>query len=195
MLAFIKFSTVILFLFAEAGHSAGGGGGFMETYNRYFNYPGFEAWKFLNLAIFVGILIYLLKTPLSQAFKNKREDIRRELVRAKEEKEAALKQLEATESRLAALNSEKAEIMEQSKREAEMEVARIAEQTEADVSKLRTNAQREIEAVSSVAKRELRKFSAEESIRLAEEILRRDLKADKASELVNASISGLGGAK
>ncbi len=39
--------TTSFFLLAE-------GGGF---YDRIFNIPGFEAWKFLNLAIFVAFMI------------------------------------------------------------------------------------------------------------------------------------------
>jgi len=28
---------------------------------RWWDYPGFELWKFFNLALFVGILLYVLK--------------------------------------------------------------------------------------------------------------------------------------
>ena len=48
---FALFHFFILFA-AENGHGAAGG----ETtdfYNTYLNYPGFEAWKFINLFIFV----------------------------------------------------------------------------------------------------------------------------------------------
>ena len=46
---FAFFST--LAFFAETGHAAAESG-FMRFYNQYLNIPGFEAWKFLNLAIF-----------------------------------------------------------------------------------------------------------------------------------------------
>lgn len=192
MLAFINF---LAFFAAEAGHGEAAahsnGGGFTEFYNTYLNYPGFEAWKFINLAIFVGVLVYLIRKPLGNAFKTKRESIRQELIRAKQERDAALAKLAEVEARFATLDQETADIQTQSAREAESEAARIAEQTAADVEKLRDNARREIEAASAGAKRELKRFSADESVRLAEEILRGKLNQTDAAQLVNQSINGL----
>ena len=183
MFAFIQF----LALFAPENASA-----VSEFYNNYLNYPGFEAWKFLNLFIFVGVLIYLLSKPLSSAFKTKRETIRQELIRAKAERDAALAKLNQIEAKLANLDAESAQIKEQSAREAEAEAARIAAQTTAEVEKLRDNARREIEAAGAQARRELKRFSADESIKLAEEMLRQNVQGEDASRLVTASISGLG---
>src|SRR5437764_3213374 len=98
--------TSIVLLFAEAG-SESAWGRFREFFSEYFSYPGFEIWKFANLAIFVAILVYLLKKPLSDAFKAKRDAIRAELIRAEEEKKAALTRLTAIEARLAQLETEK----------------------------------------------------------------------------------------
>ncbi len=184
MFAFIHF----LALFAPENTSA-----INEFYNNYLNYPGFEAWKFLNLLIFVGVLIYLLNKPLSNAFKTKRETIRQELIRAKAERDEALAKLSQIDAKLANLTAESNQIREQSAREAEAEAARIAAQTTADVEKLRDNARREIEAAGAQARRELRRFSADESIKLAEEMLRQNVQGEDASRLVTASISGLGG--
>ena len=61
----------LLLLAAEGAHESGGG--FTEFYEKWFNISGFELWKFINLAIFVGFMIYVLKKPLSDAFKAKRE--------------------------------------------------------------------------------------------------------------------------
>src|SRR5829696_7193567 len=102
----------VIFLLAEAGgHASEGGGGFTEFYDKYLNYPGFEAWKFINLAIFIALLVYLVKKPLSEAFKAKREAIRSELIRAEQAKQAALEQLISAEARLAALDVEKTSVI------------------------------------------------------------------------------------
>ncbi len=183
MFAFIHF----LALFAPESNSY-----VNWVYNNYLNYPGFEAWKFLNLFIFVGVLIYLLNKPLSNAFKTKRETIRQELIRAKAERDEALAKLSQIDAKLANLTAESSQIREQSAREAEAEAARIAAQTTADVEKLRDNARREIEAAGAQARRELKRFSADESIKLAEEMLRQNVQGEDASRLVTASISGLG---
>ncbi|MBA4185562.1 MAG: hypothetical protein H0X49_16350, partial [Acidobacteria bacterium] len=60
------------FLFTTEGgtrNESGWWGDFLHFYNEYLNYPGFEAWRFFNLALFVAIMIYLLKKPLTDAFK------------------------------------------------------------------------------------------------------------------------------
>jgi F-type H+-transporting ATPase subunit b len=192
MFAFIS----LLFFFAgETGHAATGGGGFTQFYNTYLNYPGFEAWKFINLFVFVGLLVYLLRRPLSEAFKHRREAIRAELIKAQQERDAALARLSEIEARLNNLDAETERIREQATREAELEAARIAEQTNADVEKIRDNARREIASAAAAARRDLRQFSAEESIRLAEEMVRGRLQGDEAARLVRASIEGLGGAR
>ena len=46
------------------------------------NYPGFEAWKFFNLFLFAGVLFFLLRRPIGEAMRVRREGIRYELKRA-----------------------------------------------------------------------------------------------------------------
>jgi F0F1-type ATP synthase membrane subunit b/b' len=176
MLAFV--SSLLLF-FAEAPHGAAKGGWWETTGSHYLNYPGFEAWKFLNLAIFSYIMYCLLKKPLSTAFKTKREQIRAELIKAEAEKQAALSELTSVEAKLAGLDSEKASIARDAQKEADDEKARIAAQTEADVERSRTQTAGEIARLTQLAHIELRRFSAEESIRLAEEKLRAQMSAEK----------------
>lgn len=187
--------NLILMFSAPASSSADshGGGGFLDFYNHYLNYPGFEAWRFLNLAIFVGILIYLLKTPLSNAFKAKRETIRAELIKAEEEKQAALARLTATEAKLVNLDAEKQAVQSRAAQEAEAEKLRITEQTEFEIGKMREQAASEIERKNQQTRHELRKFSAEESIRLAEEKIKREINTDKDAQIIKANIQSIGG--
>lgn len=176
-------TTLFLFL-------AGGGGGF---YDRYLNIPGFEAWKFVNLAIFIGLMIYVAKKPLSEAFKAKREQIRAELIKAEEEKQAALAKLTATEAKLAQLESEKEQILTRAREDAEFEAKRLAESTTAEIERLRQQTESEIVRLSKLSHNDLRRFSAEESIRLAEQRLRSAIDGDTDIKLVRASIQEIGG--
>jgi F-type H+-transporting ATPase subunit b len=184
-----------IILFSETAHSAGNGSAFDHIWQSYFNNPGFPLWKFINLAIFVGLLGYLLKKPLSEAFKTKREVIRAELIKAEEDKQSAMAKLTEIESKTAQLESEKDRIILTSQVEADNERRRIAEQTESDIAKIRSQAEAEIMRTKTVAQNQLRKFSAEESIRLAEQMLREKLGAASDSDLVRVGIDNLGGAK
>lgn len=159
----------------------------------YLNYPGFEAWKFLNLGIFVALLVYLLRKPLSAAFKAKRETIRAELIRAEAEKQNALSQLTATEAKLAGLGNEKTTVLQKAREEAAAEKNRLTGQAEFEIGKLREQTEGELSRLSQQSRYELRRFSAEESIRLAEEKLRAQINAEKDAQLIKNGIQAIGG--
>jgi ATP synthase F0 subunit b len=180
----------LILIFAE-GDSAWGK--FLHFWDTYANYPGFEAWKFLNLAIFIYLMYRFLNKPLSEAFKAKREEIRAELIKAEEQRQAALAQLTATEVKLAQLDTQSSNVLEIAKQEAESEKERIEKETENEIKKLREQGEHEIERAASQVKKQLRRFSAEESIRLAEEKIRGEMTAEKDARLVKTNIRAIGG--
>jgi F-type H+-transporting ATPase subunit b len=161
----------------------------------WWNVPSFEVWRWLNLIIFVAIFVYILRRPVSEAMRSRREGIRRDLMRAQEERNAALAKLEEVEARLAKLDAEVASVREQSEREAAQERERIRKSTEEETRKLREQAQREIESAGKAARQELREFAAEQSVRLAEEMIRRDIKPEDDARLVSLRVEELGGVR
>jgi len=173
-----------------------GGAGWWARAQPYLDYPGFEAWKFVNLAIFVFLLAFILtrKVKLGEVFKERREGIKRELAKAQMERDAALQKLKEVEERLSRLDTEVAAVKEQSAREATEERERIAHSTEAEIAKLSEQAAREIESAGKAAKKELRRYTAEQSVRLAEEIVRREMKPEDDARLIASNIEDLGGA-
>ena len=182
-------TSLILFL-AEITHAESG---FTRFYNEYFNIPGFEAWKFFNLAIFIGLMVYVMKKPLSDAFKAKRDAIRSELIKAAEEKKAALDQLTSAEGKLAQLETEKENILQKAKVEAADEKKRLADQTKLEAERLKQQSEAELSRISNQTRAELRRFSAEASIRLAEEKLRAQIDGSVDARLVKAGIQEIGG--
>ena len=169
------------------------GGGFMRFYHDYLDIPGFEAWKFLNLGLFLAIMVYLLKKPMSAAFKARREEIRSDLVRAEEERQAALAELRAAEDKLARLETEREQILKEAKDESATEKKRLAAQTKADIERMKQQMQSELSRLTLQSRARLRRFSAEESVRLAEEKLRSKIGKAEDAKLVKASISEIGG--
>lgn len=169
---------------------AGGEGG-----PSWYNYPGWEAWKFLNLFLFLGVLFYFLRRPLSESLVARRESIRRELMKAQEERNAALAKLEEVEARLSRLDSEVESVRTQSQREAAEEKERIARATEEEMRKLRDQARREIESAGKIARQDLRRYAAEQSARLAEELIRRDMRPEDDARLMKDYVEELGGVR
>lgn len=159
----------------------------------WYEVPGWEAWKFFNLFLFVGILVYILRKPLSASLVERREAIRRDLMRAQEERNAAQAKLEEVESKLARLNAEVEAERAKAQREATAERERIERATAEEMRKLREQAQREIESAGKVARQELRRQAAEESVRLAEETIRREMRPEDDARLVGEYVEELGG--
>lgn len=176
-------TVTTLILFAEGG----------GLYDRIFNVAGFELWKFLNLAIFVGLMIYVAKKPLSEAFKAKREQIRADLIKAEQEKQAALARLTSAEASLAQLDTEKEKVLQRAKEEAAAEAQRIAAQTDDEIVRLRQQTDSELDRLAKLSRGKLKRLSAEESIRLAAEKLRGQMTGDNDAKLVRASIQEIGG--
>lgn len=192
-MAIVFYSFV--FLLAAGGATSGDGalGWWFQNVDPYLNYPGFEAWRFFNLGLFALVMYYILRKPLSEAFKAKREAIRAELIQAEEEKQAALVELEGAESDLEKIESEKGRLLERARNDAKMERERIAGQAEETVNRMRAQAESELVRSRKLAKLDLRRYSAEESVRLAEEKIRSVMSEQKDAELVRAATRSIGG--
>lgn len=179
-----------LMLSAEAGSS------FWSRALYYLDYPGFEAWKFFNLFLFVGLLVFALKKfNLSEAFRARGESIKAELEKARLERDAALAKLKEVEERLAGLNQQVVTINERAKAEAAEERKRIAQSTREEVSKLSAQAQREIENAAKAAKTDLRRFAAEQSVRMAGELIKREIRPEDDARLMAENIQEMGAAR
>ncbi|HEX8720901.1 MAG TPA: ATP synthase F0 subunit B [Pyrinomonadaceae bacterium] len=149
--------------------------------------------KLVNLLLFIGVMVYFLRRPVREAFRARQGSIRDELMRAEEERAAAVARLEEVEGRLANLNAEVEAVRAQAQREAAEERARVARATEEEMRKIREQARREIESAAKAARAELRTFTAEQSVRLAEEMIRRDIRPEDDAHLAREYVSELGG--
>ncbi|HEY8413459.1 MAG TPA: ATP synthase F0 subunit B [Pyrinomonadaceae bacterium] len=157
----------------------------------WFNYPGLEIWKFLNLAIFLVVAIYILRRPISEALGTRREAIKQELVQAREQKAQALAKLAEADSLLSRLDADVRAIQEHAHQEAESERQRVAAATTAEVEKLKQQAEREIQTADKVARKALREFFAKRSVELARETVRSRMRPEDDRHLMEESIGEL----
>jgi F0F1-type ATP synthase membrane subunit b/b' len=167
----------------------------MDASNSLLNYPGLELWKFANLLIFIACVWYLHRRfgrPIREALRARGEGIKQELLRAREERDLAVSRLAEVEARFANLDSEVAKIRERVTAEAVAEKQRISAATVGDIAKIREQAKREIENAGKAARLDLRRFAAQESVRLAEEILEREMGSEDDVRLTNLNIQELG---
>lgn len=166
-----------------AGQTAEGGGLLQNT----------TLWRVVNLLIFAAVLVYLLrnKIRIGKVFDDRAASIVKELEQAKREKQEAEQKLAELEVRLGRLDHEVAEIRAQSERDSKAEAERIAKSAEADAEKIGLTAQREIDGAMRAARSELREFVAQHSVRLAEEIIRREIRPEDNSRMFTRFVDDL----
>jgi F-type H+-transporting ATPase subunit b len=158
---------------------------------EWFNYPGLEAWKFLNLAIFAAVGIYILRRPISEALASRREAIKQEMVQAQQRREQALSKVTEAEALLGHVDADMASVREHARDEAEAERRRLAEATTRDIEKLKQQAQREIETADKIARKQLREFFARRSIEVARQSIKAQMKPEDDTVLIGQSIDEL----
>ena len=164
----------------------------------WWNYPGLELWKFFNLFLFIVIGLYLHRRfgrPIKEALRTRSEAIKRELKQAKEERDNALAKLSEVETRFANLDAEVSKVRQRNAAEIQAEKERIQSTTDAELVRLRDQAKREIESAGKIARQELRQFAAQESIRLAEDILKKEIGPVEHARLTDRSIEELRGSQ
>src|SRR5690349_570081 len=158
---------------------------------EWFNYPGLEIWKFMNLAIFTGAGIYILRKPISAALSSRRESIRQELIKAQTEHEEAVARVTEAEDLLSRVDEHVAAIHKQALNEAKTEKERIAASTVTEIDKLKQQAQRETDLAGRFARKELRQFLAQRSVELARETVRAQMRPEDDTLLIKENIGDL----
>lgn len=157
----------------------------------WFNYPGLELWKFLNLAIFLAAAIYILRKKINEALLARRDAIQQELLAAQREREQALARVAEADDLLTRLDEHVGAIHKQATQEAEGERKRLAEATALEKQKLNQQAQREVETANKLARKELRQFLAKRSVELARESVRSQMRPEDDTLLIKESIGDL----
>lgn len=145
-----------------------------------------ELWRVINLLVFVLILIYILrnKIGIGKLFENRAVSITRDLEQARKDKEQALSRLAEVEARLGRLDQEVAEMRVEAESQAAREAERIRQAADVDAEKIRQMTQREIEGAVKAARNELQSFVAEQSVRMAEEVIRREIRPEDNARIL-----------
>jgi F0F1-type ATP synthase membrane subunit b/b' len=131
--------------------------------------------KIVNLAIYVGILVFILRKPMIAFFETRRSAILEDLNRAQLEKVEAQAKLAEVEARLAKLEDEQTEIRNSAMAEADAEAARMSARTDEEIRKIAEAAERDIDGALKAARADLQKFVAEKAVEIAESQIRSEM--------------------
>jgi F0F1-type ATP synthase membrane subunit b/b' len=158
---------------------------------EWLNYPGLEAWKFLNLAIFLAAAIYVLRKKINVLLLARRGAIQQELLAAQTQREQALARVAEADDLLSRVDEHVGAIHKQAAQEAETERQRLAQATTNEKDKLKQQAQREIESANKLARKQLRQFLAKRSVELARVSVQNQMRPEDDTLLIKESIGDL----
>jgi F-type H+-transporting ATPase subunit b len=170
---------------AGAGHETG------DEHVAGGEHGGMEAWKWANFAILAGALGYMIKKNAGPFFSARTQQIKKDMLESQEARRQAEARAAEVDRRLAALESEIAALKAESQMEANNETERLARQTTAEMAKIQAHAEQEIVSAGKAARTELKRYSAELAVALAEQRLRARMTPDTQEALVRGFVRDL----
>lgn len=154
---------------------------------KYGPFPGWLV-KLVNMVLFLGVLIYFLRGPLTKAMAERKESIRREAELASERRTRADQMASDIQARLTAIEQEVRAIHERAQAEGERQKRELIAAGEAEAAKIIQTARNEVDNRLKHARHELTEYAGELAAERAEQILREKINEDDQSRLFQESL-------
>jgi F-type H+-transporting ATPase subunit b len=148
-------------------------------------------WKLANFAVLAGGLGYLASKYGGPYFRERAAQIRSGIAEAAQVRADAEARAAEIERRVANLSGEVESLRARSKEEIAAEGARVQAETEAQIAKIQARAEMEIASAGKNASQELKAYSAQLALQLAERQIRQQLTPETQDDLASAFIDGL----
>jgi len=148
-------------------------------------------WKWVNFAILAGGLGYMIGKNAGPYFTGRSAAIRKDIEESMRQQKEAEARVAEVERRLATLESEIAAIRDESEQEINTGAERLASQSAEEIAKIRTHASQEIASAGKQARFELKRYSAELAMGLAEQRVRTRMTDATQDALVDGFVSDL----
>ena len=148
-------------------------------------------WKVFNFVLFFGVLGWLLRKPLGQFFRGRREAIAHQLAEATRQREEAERLQREMETRIAGLETEISTLRERLRLEGERERQALEQQGEAESARLLAQLDQEASRRVAAARTLLAHEAAETAVALARELLARELDPADRDRIFRATLERL----
>lgn len=153
---------------------------------------GHEAlYKWINLILLAGGLGYVLRKPAREFFLQRSASIRKSLEEGRKALEISQTQLRAVEEKLQHFEEAMAAFRAAAQREMEEEHARIRQTAAEEAARMMESVRTQIEVAGKQAKLELRLFTAQMAVELAEKMIVQRLDEAGQRRLVNQFVARL----
>jgi F-type H+-transporting ATPase subunit b len=147
--------------------------------------------RWLNFAIVFGAIGYLAWKKGGPYFRAQAEEISRKIAEGTRAREAAERQRQEVQAKLANIESEIATIRAEAKRDADAEAQRLRSLAREEAQKIERAAQAEIVAAERASRMELKTLAARMAVERAEALLRRELTPKSEAALFQTFVQEL----
>jgi F0F1-type ATP synthase membrane subunit b/b' len=152
---------------------------------------GLEIWKWANFLVLAGGLGYLIGKNAGPFFATRSATIRKDLEESLRQSKDAEARVAETNRRLATLESEIAAVRAESDRDLQLGTERLARQTAEEFARIQAHAEQEIAIAGKDAHMQLKRYSAELAIGLAEQKVRARMNTATDEALVEGFVRDL----
>ncbi len=152
---------------------------------------GLEAWKLANFLLLAGGLGYLIKKNAGPFFEARNKKIQQDMVDAKALRLDAERRAADVDRRLANLEAEIAALRAESQTEGKAETERSMKHTAGEIAKIQAHAEREIVSAGKAARMDLKRYSAELAVQLAEQKIAARMTGEAQDILVRGFVDDL----
>ena len=142
-------------------------------------------WHAINLALVVGVIVYFARTPIRTYMAERRQNIEGGIEAARRGLAEAERHLAACNERMTALDHEVEEIRRSVRAQAESERDRLLADARVAAERIRRDAHTAVEQESRSARQQLRNEAAEMAVRLAGDLLKRQVTDSDRARLVD----------
>jgi F-type H+-transporting ATPase subunit b len=142
-------------------------------------------WHAINLALVVGVIGYFARTPIRTYMAERRQNIEAGIEAARHELSEAESRLAACNGRVASLDQEIDEIRRTVRAQAETERERLLADARVAAERIRRDAHTAVEQESRRAREDLRNEAAEMAVRLAGDLLKRQVTDSDRARLID----------
>jgi len=148
-------------------------------------------WKVVNVVVLAAIIYKFAKKPVAAALGLSAESAKKDLDEARNAEEKIIADLSEMRSKISGLEKETLEMVESAKKDAKDAKARIVKEGKLEIKRMKQQASFALKQEQRKAEDDLRRWIADESVKLAEGTLKKEINQNEQKKLVKNFVDQL----
>jgi F-type H+-transporting ATPase subunit b len=146
------------------------------------------AWKAVNLAVLVGLIVYFTRKPIGTAFRAMAKETQERWSGAHKAAQDAQTEIQAQRKQIEGLGDQLKRMVADAQADGQRESTRLVAEARAEADRILVNARQQVEQEVAKARNELREHLAEETLRLAEQMVREKVTPAERKRLMESYV-------